>query len=243
MRIRWQKCLRIICCLPISLLIFAMVKKTSFIPVQKIRWEISRDSGTINEKEQDFTSSDASTPMEVSLIYEQAEKLYRQVESDVYHTKQHVFALLQQASNQIPNNVYQDIKHYFRVAEYDLWRFHNGSGLSAWQKREVEELSNLVQHRIHALQNPVDCKSAKKMLCDLPVNPRARGIGSQIHHLSYCFLAAYGTQRTLIVNRRQTPMMTLDLETYFLPLSENCNHATDNSTRWPGIKDNDILLK
>lgn len=58
------------------------------------------------------------------------------------------------------------------VAQHDLWQFRNESGLIEWQREEVEALGDQIQHRIRALQNPEDCESAKKILCNIPVAPK-----------------------------------------------------------------------
>ncbi|XP_047481675.1 alpha-(1,6)-fucosyltransferase-like [Penaeus chinensis] len=121
-----------------------------------------------------------------------------------------------------------------KVTQFDLWRLRNESGLLAWQAKEVEELSALIQHRIHVLQNPADCKSSKKIICRLPVQLKRRGIGSQLHHLSYCFLAAYGMQRTLIIDSSEAVGTGFAMDPYFLPLSETCVHANGTAAKWPG---------
>lgn len=58
---------------------------------------------------------------------------------------------------------------FHRVTQYDIWRFRKESGLQAWQTKELRELSDLIQHRIHALQNPPNCTSARKILCNYPI--------------------------------------------------------------------------
>ncbi|XP_063591496.1 alpha-(1,6)-fucosyltransferase-like [Penaeus indicus] len=181
--------------------------------------------------------------------YGEAEEIYRQVESNIYYNKQYSLALLRQFNTQISGQTEQeklkeaieDVKHYFRVTQYDLWRFGNESGLHAWQKKEMEALGDLIQHRIHALQNPADCKSAKKIICNIPVAIKARGTGSQLHHISYCFLAAYGTQRTLIIKRKETKSMVIDMDPYFLPLSESCTQTTQTIAKWPGTEDSPVV--
>lgn len=40
-------------------------------------------------------------------------------------------------------------------------------GFADWRKIENVALSNLVQRRLKYLQNPKDCKTAKKLVCDL----------------------------------------------------------------------------
>ncbi|XP_037796539.1 alpha-(1,6)-fucosyltransferase-like [Penaeus monodon] len=125
----------------------------------------------------------------------------------------------------------------YRVTQYDLWRLRNESGLLAWQAKEVEQLSGLIQHRIHVLQNPADCQSSKKIICRLPVQLKNRGIGSQLHHLSYCFLAAYNMQRTLIIDNREAAGTGFVIDPYILPLSETCVHANGTAAKWPGRAD------
>lgn len=206
---------------------------------------------TTSEQEQKFAFAGTSKPQESYTgprFHENTDALLRQVESDVYHTRQFVLAQLRRLQSQAASekrenfaNVIEDVKHYFSVTQFDLWRFRKESGLHAWQKSEAEKLTSLVQNRIHALQNPADCKSAKKLVCNLPV-AKGRGIGSQLHHFSYCFLAAYGTQRTLIVNEKKSKM-EFSTGTYFLPLSENCtcNNRSNASIAWPGTNDTHVV--
>ncbi|RZF37669.1 hypothetical protein LSTR_LSTR003080 [Laodelphax striatellus] len=49
----------------------------------------------------------------------------------------------------------------------DLGRLAEVDGHARWREREAEELSRLVQKRIHQLQNPKDCSKARKLLCSL----------------------------------------------------------------------------
>ncbi|XP_047493482.1 alpha-(1,6)-fucosyltransferase-like [Penaeus chinensis] len=190
------------------------------------------DGFTIWE-EQDFLIPDKSTPGAYKAgprLHENADVLFRQIENDVYNTKQFILAQLRLLKSRVSNTADQDvltvltedITHHFRVTQYDIWRFRTESGLQAWQTKEVQELSDLIQHRIHALQNPTDCASAKKLLCNYPLLIKTRGMGSQIHHLSYCAIAAYGTQRTLIIKPTESSNTGLALSNYFLPPSENC---------------------
>ncbi|XP_042858228.1 alpha-(1,6)-fucosyltransferase-like, partial [Penaeus japonicus] len=203
-------------------------------------WEAGNNSDTTSEKERDLPFSRTGPNP-----YKEAGKFYRQVENDVYNTRQYVLAQLRQILTQTLSkdsqehliSVIEDVKHYFSVTEYDIWRFHKASGLHAWQENEMKKLSDLIEHRIHTLQNPPDCESAKKILCNFPVNLKARGIGSQLHHLSYCFLAAYGTQRMLIINRKSP---NFNMDPYFLPFSETCIN-TSNKSDWPGTEDSPVV--
>ncbi|XP_047493138.1 alpha-(1,6)-fucosyltransferase-like [Penaeus chinensis] len=205
-----------------------------------------RHADATAEQAQKFGFTDTTKTKETYTgpkFHEKTEALLRQVENDVYYTREFVLAQFRRLQHQLASDaaredfahVIKDVKHYFGVTQYDLWRLRNESGLHAWQKNEVEELSNLIQNRIYALQHPADCESAKKIVCNLPAWPEGRGIGSHLHHISYCFLASYGTQRTLIINEKPTNM-DFSTGTYFLPLSENCTY-NNMSTAWPGKQD------
>lgn len=40
-------------------------------------------------------------------------------------------------------------------------------GYAAWREKEASDLSDLVQRRLDYLQNPEDCGSARKLVCNL----------------------------------------------------------------------------
>lgn len=40
-------------------------------------------------------------------------------------------------------------------------------GYADWREKEAQDLSDLVQKRLHNLQNPPDCASARKLVCNL----------------------------------------------------------------------------
>ena len=54
-----------------------------------------------------------------------------------------------------------------RVTQFDLQHLGELDGLSEWREREAADLSALVQGRLHALQNPTDCTTARKLTCNL----------------------------------------------------------------------------
>ena len=43
----------------------------------------------------------------------------------------------------------------------DLEQLRSSDGFEEWRKREAKELSDLVQARLHVLQNPANCSSAR----------------------------------------------------------------------------------
>ena len=83
--------------------------------------------------------------------------------------------------------------------------------------QESRELSDLVQARLHSLQNPPDCDKARKLVCSLN---KGCGYGCQIHHAIYCFITAYGTGRMMVLKSKGWRYDKAGFEDVFLPLSE-----------------------
>lgn len=53
------------------------------------------------------------------------------------------------------------------MSEFDLIKLYDDDGRREWRLKEAEDLSNLIQRRFHILQNPGDCSTAKKLVCDI----------------------------------------------------------------------------
>ncbi|ROT71728.1 hypothetical protein C7M84_009939 [Penaeus vannamei] len=180
------------------------------------------------ERAEDGSLSVASDQTPEPLV--EAEQMRRQVGRDVRYTWQFLKFHLRHlnSSNANLGTDLDELEHYFRSA-----------GFSTGEE-EAAALSALVQHRLRVLQNPRDCASAKKIFCDFRV--AGRGIGSQLHHLSYCFLASYGTQRTLILDTKNYNGNPEGLETFFLPLSDTCtSYDKSQMVPWPGKKDSLVV--
>ncbi|CAK8681770.1 unnamed protein product [Clavelina lepadiformis] len=84
-------------------------------------------------------------------------------------------------------------------------------------QKELSDLGNEVQKRIHKLQNPSDCKTAKKLVCKFPYC----GLGCQHHHIGNCLLAALGTNRVMLVD--YSSVRYPGIQKVFLPLSDTCS--------------------
>ncbi|XP_069942069.1 alpha-(1,6)-fucosyltransferase-like [Cherax quadricarinatus] len=127
-----------------------------------------------------------------------------------------------------------------RVLQYDLWRLSQmGGKKGSWREREATELSEEIQRRLYRLQHPPDCTTAKKLLCDLDT---PCGLGCQFHHLIHCFMAAYETHRTLVLNSTGWRYSPKGWETVFQPFSETCtNYSKANITYWPGKNDSPTI--
>ncbi|KAJ8933188.1 hypothetical protein NQ318_022682 [Aromia moschata] len=122
---------------------------------------------------------------------------------------------------------------------YDIEQLAEVDGYATWREREANDLSNLVQERFRFLQNPKNCDSAKKLVCNLN---KGCGYGCQLHHAVYCFMVAYGTQRTLILKSKGWRYHKGGWEEIFKPISDTCTDPTGESvSNWPGHQDTQVI--
>nr|XP_027231424.1 uncharacterized protein LOC113823027 [Penaeus vannamei] len=114
---------------------------------------------TTSEQEQKFAFAETSKPQESYTgprFHENTDALLRQVESDVYHTRQFVLAQLRRLQTQAASettrknfiNVIEDVKHYFSVTQSDLWRFRKSPVFTLGRRVRRRKLTSLVQNRI-----------------------------------------------------------------------------------------------
>ncbi|CAG9534379.1 unnamed protein product [Cercopithifilaria johnstoni] len=74
--------------------------------------------------------------------------------------------------------------------------FRNVDSAESWRTNALANISAIFQNHFDRMQNPDDCKAVKILICDL--NKRC-GFGCQLHHVTYCFIVAYGSNRTLVL--------------------------------------------
>lgn len=115
------------------------------------------------------------------------------------------------------------------LALVELYNLSISDNLGDWRQAESKQLSAKIKQKFHKLQNPVDCLSARKLICDLN---KACGYGCQIHHLMYCFIIAYFTDRTLILESNNWKYNRKGFTAYFEPISETCTHFQGDFTEW-----------
>lgn len=71
----------------------------------------------------------------------------------------------------------------------DMEQLRRVDGYEAWRQKEANDLSDLVQRRLHYLQNPSDCSQARKLVCKLnKVRQETRSISSYFLYSSISFL-------------------------------------------------------
>ncbi|XP_069064997.1 alpha-(1,6)-fucosyltransferase [Pleurodeles waltl] len=134
-----------------------------------------------------------------------------------------------------------DMGHQQRSVMTDLYYLSQADGAGEWREKEAKDLTELVQRRITYVQNPKDCSKAKKLVCNIN---KGCGYGCQLHHVVYCFMIAYGTQRTLILESQSWRYATGGWETVFKPVSETCTDRSGTSTgHWSGeANDKDVQV-
>uniref|UniRef100_A0A1A9ZI66 Alpha-(1,6)-fucosyltransferase n=1 Tax=Glossina pallidipes TaxID=7398 RepID=A0A1A9ZI66_GLOPL len=122
----------------------------------------------------------------------------------------------------------------------DMERMRELDGYEVWRHEESQTLSDLVQKRLHYLQNPADCSKARKLVCKLE---QFCDYGCQLHHAVYCFIVAYATERTLILNSQHWGYKKYDWIDVFHPVSDSCVSADDvHADMWPGRPDSQALI-
>ena len=129
------------------------------------------------------------------------------------------------------NQTLKETQHHQKAVLVDMDNLASVDGHAEWRIQEAKELEALVQKRLTTLQNPQDCSSARKLLCNLN---KGCGYGCQLHHAVYCFITAYGTERTLILKSKGWRYNRNGYEEIFQPVSETCREATGQKSHWPG---------
>ena len=134
-----------------------------------------------------------------------------------------------------------DIQDMHNAIIIDMAKLNSLDGRREWFLKESTELSALVQKRIHYLQNPRDCGSAKKLVCQIN---KGCGYGCQIHHILYCFIVAFGTQRTLVIDSTGWSYSSTGWDGIFKPVSDICTSYRGNLGRWTGVRSSEknVLL-
>ncbi|XP_057372772.1 alpha-(1,6)-fucosyltransferase-like [Daphnia carinata] len=173
-------------------------------------------------------------------------EIYRGVQEVWYFVQQEMEKLKKRGHDQsAPElaNLIQEIvtsgKEHEIVLLNDLQELSSMEGHDSWRAAESRALSDLVQRRLHYLQNPVDCSKARKLVCNLN---KSCGYGCQIHHAAYCFIMAYATKRTLILNSKKWRYHRGGWEKVFLPLSDTCTDPSGlDRSNWPGTNDTQVI--
>lgn len=141
------------------------------------------------------------------------------------------------------DNILKQGKNYQRTLEVDMRSLMDIDEMDKWRTKEAQELSDLVQKRIRHIQNPTDCKNAKKVVCNLS---KGCGYGCQLHHVAYCLITAYALERTLVLESKGWRYASDGWESVFLPLSDTCIDKQGQAARhWtdPKTLQNELVIE
>ncbi|XP_052441865.1 alpha-(1,6)-fucosyltransferase-like [Carassius gibelio] len=176
------------------------------------------------------------------------EELRRKVENGVKELWYFIHSEIQKLSHVEPSDrqkhtetLLQDLGHQQRTIMTDLQDLSQADGAGDWRQKEARDLSSLVQNRISFLQNPQDCSKARKLVCNIN---KGCGYGCQLHHVVYCFMIAYGTQRVLILESHNWRYAPKGWETVFRAVSDTCTDRSGASSgHWSGeAHDRDVQV-
>ncbi|KAK7104050.1 alpha-(1,6)-fucosyltransferase-like [Littorina saxatilis] len=131
--------------------------------------------------------------------------------------------------NNMVRGMQSDLQGYQTVMTDDFGALREAGGDGELQRKESLRLGNLVQRRLEYLQNPKDCQRAKYVLCDLQ---KGCGFGCQLHHVTYCLVVAYATQRTLVLHSKGWRYASKGWDSVFMPLSNTCTEVSGSTVHW-----------
>ncbi|XP_067011282.2 alpha-(1,6)-fucosyltransferase isoform X2 [Anabrus simplex] len=166
------------------------------------------------------------------------EEFWYFVSAELKKLQKQAQSLSPQLGTKVTHILEEGVEHR-RALLNDIKALSEADGYSAWREKEANDLSDLVQRRLQYLQNPPDCSQARKLVCNLN---KGCGYGCQLHHAVYCFMVAYGTQRTLILKSRGWRYHKAGWEEVFLPVSNTCHDASGSShSHWPGKPNTQVI--
>lgn len=197
-----------------------------------------------NKQNSNESKSTGSGSFEPSLESEKVRRRIGRGVNELWFYVQAELKKVQSSSNEDAvkgriGEILEETNEHKRTIIADFRNFSLLDGRQEWVTKEMKALAELVQQRINYLQNPKDCNSARKVVCSLN---KGCGYGCQLHHAVYCFLVAYGTQRTLILKSQGWRYNKNGWESVFQPLSNTCMSDFGNSqAAWPGTDDTQVL--
>ncbi|GAB6022444.1 Alpha-(1,6)-fucosyltransferase [Chamberlinius hualienensis] len=205
------------------------------------------DTFVVTDKKEANTQQYVSQSEEIYTPHKEVEKLQRRIYRGVKELWYYVSAELKKLKklsgedkihNQI-DEILEDGAEHRRTIFVDLYNLSRANGRYNWVRREIKDLEGIVERRITALQNPADCDTAKKVVCNLN---KGCGYGCQLHHAVYCLMVAYGTQRTLILKSQGWRYSRDGWESVYLPVSNSClsDYGVSQSS-WPPKDETQVI--
>ncbi|XP_050719698.1 alpha-(1,6)-fucosyltransferase-like isoform X2 [Eriocheir sinensis] len=182
-----------------------------------------------------WTSIGSPNVKDAVIPREELEEVRRQVALGLRETRDYVIFHLERLVDRHPSEslsrMLAETDDRFRVTQLDLGSLERIAGLAAWRQSEAVALAEEAQRRLEILQNPPNCKAAKKLVCTLY---RDAGLGSLVQQLVNCFMAAYETGRTFVLASRGWRYSPKGWQEVFQPLSRTCVETSSELIGFPG---------
>lgn len=106
--------------------------------------------------------------------YEQLRRRIRSNVHEMWNFANNEFDKISKKIKPIVPELGEDINRAVSMLAENKWSLINDmdrlrmiDGYDQWRDREAKNLSDLVQRRLHYLQNPKDCSKARKLICRL----------------------------------------------------------------------------
>ena len=194
------------------------------------------DNGVVHSVEH----SDSGIDYTDTQMFRQRLKIRNGVKELWWHLRGRLNRLAQSGRVNV-DSLLDDFSHQVKTVMVDLERLEDHPAIATWKNHTVDQLGKLVQKRLHYLQNPKDCKTARKLICDLT---KPCGYGCVIHHIGYCFIVAYATQRTMILETQSGYFAgSKGWSSIFMPLSDTCTEATTSGAMWSSNNERELEVK
>ncbi|KAI1301497.1 Aryl hydrocarbon receptor nuclear translocator -like protein [Halotydeus destructor] len=194
----------------------------NLVPFRTLANKVNQASHVL---EHDFSATSGSAPL---ISYEQTRRKLKSNVDEMWHYLR----------NQLKGPQLDFVTQLRYNLQYDLDELSSRD--AEWRKVQYQQLSSRMQKAIDRLQNPTDCSTAKKLVCQLN---KGCGFGCQIHHLTYCFVLALGTGRTLILDAHNwryadsasKKSKSAGWNMVFKPLSDSClDESGKDRSSWKG---------
>ena len=126
-----------------------------------------------------------------------------------------------------------------RITIKDLDIVRDSSGMKEARLKMHLKLMTKAQRKLEKLQNPNNCVEARRLVCNLN---KGCGYGCQMHHLLYCFIIAYTTGRTMIIDSAGWRYSHKGWEGFFRPITQTCKDVPIGHVQWGNNYNSDAQI-
>jgi len=169
-----------------------------------------------------------NVPLDYSILKDRKRK-ERILEKSIRDFWWYARASIRKTGGKNSDIVIKNMAHRYSSIKWRYDEFMSTDDLWKTQQLNIsQELTSLMEKRLHKLQNPENCKTARKLVCHVA---KACGFGCQIHHVSYCFILAYAAQRTLILDSSNWKYSPQGWNVVFKPISSTCTEIPSGTVQ------------